>query len=565
MSVVANALERAWEHHQARQWQLAEALYRQVLEADPAHATAWQLLGLLAQQTGRLDLARHCQQRLVHLQPTNPEAHFQLGLLDAQRGDLEAAIAAWQQTLRLRPNWPTAWYNVGLALVRLGRFDEAIAPLETALRFKPDFADAHNTLGTAHLKQGRVLEAIRSLREAIRHHPDFADAHYNLGIALKDLRRLDEAQSHYEAAIRLKPGFAQAHYNLGALLALQGNLQQAIACYEEAIRLVPDFADAHYGRAVAWLALGDWRRGWPAYEWRWRQPGAVPRVFAQPPWDGSTLAGKTILLHAEQGLGDTLQFIRFAPLLQRQGATVLFEGPARLLPLLSRCAGVDRWIAAGSPLPPFDVHAPLLSVPGLLGITLADIPAEVPYLFADPTLVARWRNALSAESGLRVGIAWQGNPRVQRDHERSIPLAEFAPLAEVLGVRLFSLQKGPGSEQLLSVSFPVVDLGRRLDEDGGAFMDTAAVLHSLDLVITSDTALAHLAGGMGRPTWLALSAAPDWRWLRGRDDSPWYPTARLFRQSRLGQWRDVFIRLRDELAQLAHRRSSAGTLPTASD
>ncbi len=287
--------------------------------------------------------------------------------------------------------------------------------------------------------------------------------------------------------------------------------------------------------------------GWPEYEWRWRRQDASPPALTQPLWDGSSLQGKSILLYPEQGLGDTLQFIRYAPLVKQTGATVIVQCQPPLLRLLATCAGIDRLLPEGADLPPFDVQAPLLSLPRILRTTLASIPANIPYLSADPDLRARWRQSLSGVADFKVGIAWQGNPGHKRDRQRSVPLAAFAPLAEAPGVRLVSLQKGPGHEQLteLAERLRVLDLTDELED----FADTAALLSNLDLVITVDTAVAHLAGAMGIPVWVALPIVPDWRWLLERQDSPWYPTMRLFRQTAWGDWAGVFERLTGALGQ----------------
>ena len=298
--------------------------------------------------------------------------------------------------------------------------------------------------------------------------------------------------------------------------------------------------------------MGRFEQGWAGYEWRWKckEFGSLP-PFQPPLWDGSFLDGRTILVHAEQGLGDTLQFIRYVPSLHQRGGRVILMCQPPLVRLLTRSPGIERLLAHGDPVPEFDVHTPLLSLPRLLGTTLESVPADVPYLEAEPQLVEAWRHRLGSYPGFKVGIVWQGNPKFRLDRLRSIPLAQFAPLARVPGVHQFSLQKGPGAEQLAAVTdrFPVTDLGRRLDD----FMDTAAVLKNLDLVISVDTAIAHLAGALGIPVWVALPFAPDWRWLMGREDSPWYPTMRLFRQTRPGQWEDVF----HHIAEALQRRLAA--------
>src|SRR5262249_9602387 len=290
-------------------------------------------------------------------------------------------------------------------------------------------------------------------------------------------------------ALRLKPDYAEAHNNLGLALQTQGRLEEAVASYQQALRCQPHYAQAHLNLAWIWLVRGGFERGWPEYQWRGKCEGVSASAFRQPCWDGADLEGRTILLYAEQGLGDPLQFIRYARLVKVRGATVLVSCQEPLARLLGTCAGIDRLGPFGAKMPPFDVQAPLLSLPRILGTTLATVPADIPYLFADEQLVAHWRRELSPVGGFKIGIGWQGNPKYRGDRQRSIPLAQFAPLARLDGVQLFSLQKGPGTEQLHQGAggFPVTDLGRQLDETAGPFMDTAAVMRSLDLIITADT------------------------------------------------------------------------------
>ena len=335
-----------------------------------------------------------------------------------------------------------------------------------------------------------------------------------------------------------------------------------MASYQQAVRLKPDYAEAHWNQALARLQMGQFEQGWPGYEWRWKckEFGTLP-PFRAPLWDGSPLDGRTILVHAEQGLGDTLQFIRYIPLVQKHGGRVIMMCQPPLCALLAHCPGIERLMPHGDAPPEIDLHVPLLSLPRLLGTTLENVPADGPYLDAEPDLVEAWRHRLGAYPGLKIGIAWQGNPKFRLDRVRSLPLAQFAPLASVPGVHLLSLQKGLGREQLAAPErrFPVTDLGGQLDETTGAFMDTAAVMKNLDLVITSDTSIAHLAGALGVPVWVALNVVPDWRWLLDRDDSPWYPTMRLFRQTRLGHWEDVFHCMAEALRE--RLASPAAPLP----
>jgi len=629
MATIAEIFTVAWNHQQAGAFAQAEKLYRQIVQADPTHADAWCFLGVACQAQGKLREAEAHFRRAVQLLPAHPSAGNYLGAVLVQQGKPAEAIASFQEALRFEPdnaelqsNLAVAFAELGNALANQEKLAEAIAHYQQALGIRPDFAEAHNNLGHALQRHGRLVEAMAHWREALRVKPDSAEVHNNLGNALQSEGKLEEAIAHYQQALRLQPAFAAAHNNLGNVLRNQGKLEEAtrhwhealhwrpdyaephynlgkelqklgrleeaLVHYEQALRLKADYADARWNRALIWLLQGDFEQGWPEYEWRWTQADFAARRFTQPRWDGSALGGRTILLHAEQGLGDTLHFIRYAPLVAKRGGSVVVECQPPLARLLGSAAGIDRLVPQGSPLPAFDVQAPLLSLPGIFRTALATVPATVPYLHADAELVEHWRRELwksrKSEVGSRksehlhltsdirhptsdflVGIAWQGSPTFRGDRQRSIPLAQFAPLAEVPGVQLISLQKGPGTEQLRepfhspltthhrllsTVHRPpstIHDLGSRLDEAAGGFMDSAAIMMSLDLVISSDTAIAHLAGAVGVPVWVALSLVPDWRWLLQREDSPWYPTMRLFRQARYGRWEDVFERMAEEL------------------
>jgi hypothetical protein len=320
----------------------------------------------------------------------------------------------------------------------------------------------------------------------------------------------------------------------------QGDTHGAFVALQHAIALEPDFAEARFYLGCLHLLEGNYRPGFAEFEWRWRWSGfATPHLeVAQPAWDGADLRGRTILLHGEQGLGDSLQFCRYAPLLAERAGRVLLQVPAALVAVLRTLDGVETVVAPGEQLPPFDVHAPLMSLPHLVGTTVETIPARVPYLHADPSAMARWRERLRGPSdGMRVGLVWSGNPAHPRQHVRSLPLACLEPLATVPGVTFYSLQKGPAAEEghASNLGLPLTDLGPLLED----FAETAAALSQLDLLITVDTSVAHMAGALGRPVWLLLAAVADWRWLLDRADSPWYPTLRLFRQHRLGDWQSV--------------------------
>jgi hypothetical protein len=379
---------------------------------------------------------------------------------------------------------------------------------------------------------------------------------HNLGMALVKAGALAEAMPSLEQAVRLEPGSADAWNSLGYTQWQMGQFAEAQASLGRAVQLDPQHAQAHLNRAMLRLLLADFANGWPEYEWRWQAANVSLPPFHRPAWDGTPLAGRTILLHTEQGAGDTIQFVRYATLVKQRGATVFLACPASLVPLLSTCPGIDKVFAKGEALPDFEVHAPLLSLPRLFDTTAATIPRGVPYLSAQPLAALRpdLHRKLGGKRWFKIGIAWQGSRKYGEDASRSVPLARFAPLAAVKGVRLFSLQKGDGIEQLEQVDVDVIDLGRGLDEKTGAFVETAAVVQNLDLVVTADTAVAHLAGALSVPVWVALPHVPNWRWGVDGDDSPWYPSLRLFRQTERGSWEPVFHQIAEALrARIADR------------
>jgi tetratricopeptide (TPR) repeat protein len=574
----------------AQQGKLREAVlaYQQALRIRPDYAEAHSNLGLVLGSLGKLPEAIASHSQALDIKPdfiaaqNNLEAalaaqqqlawelagfrmnqwylsdeavaYNELGLALKAQGRWTEAITSFQEALRIRADFPEAYNNLGVTFKDRGNLAEADESLRQALELKTDFMEANNNLGTVLESVGKLEEASACYEQALRCKPDFAEAHNNLGVVLNKQSHYAEAMAHYQEALKLKPDYADAHHNVGTLLVDQGKLEEGLASYDRAIQLNPDDAEAHLGRAQAWLQLGDFERGFPEFEWRWRRSVFPPRPFPQPVWDGSSLAGRTILLHAEQGFGDTLQFIRYAPLVKQRGGWVIVECQETLAPLLATCPGIDQLIVHGSPLPYFHTHAPLVSLPRILQTTLESIPAEVPYVSADPELIEHWRKAVDPTAGFRIGIAWQGNPGHTNDRNRSVRLAQFEPLAGLDGVRLFSLQKGPGTEQLTEVRerFSIEDLASQFQ----SFQDTAAALKNLDLVITVDSAVAHCAGALAVPVWVLLPFAADWRWFMDREDNPWYPSMRLFRQPEPGNWDSVFVRVVQDLSrQLAMPRS----------
>lgn len=470
-------------------------------------------------------------------------------------GDLPGAERLYELAVAVEPSAAEAWYLLGAVRQVQSKFAEAERAARRALELRPDHADARNNLGVLLLSRHEPAEAVACFREVLRLRPDHADAHSNLGNALQSLGELEQSLDCYRRAIQSKPDHIDAHICLGNALQSLGRLPEAIASHDEAVRLAPDHPQAHAYRALAWLLTGDFERGWVEHEWRSRCPGYAVPPIPRPLWDGSPLNGRPILLYADHGLGDALQFVRYAREVERRGGRPIVACVKPLARILATCPGVWKVAPEGTAVPEFDAYIPLMSLPRIFGTTLAAIPADVPYLTPDPDLVARWRAKLASlvDGGeFKVGVAWQGNPSHGKDRERSFRLTQLEPLARVPGVRLVGLQQGAGTEQIAELDgrFQVVDLETRFED----LMETAAVMKGLDLVIAPDTSLIHLAGATGVPAWLALPFAPDWRWLLDRDDSPWYPTVRLFRQRRRGDWDDVFNRMARELEHLARNR-----------
>ncbi|MBI3837377.1 MAG: tetratricopeptide repeat protein [Planctomycetia bacterium] len=537
----------------------AAACYRRVLELKQESTEAHYNLGLISEEQKKVDEAVDWFRRTLKLKPDFAEAHNRLGALLADQGKFEEAVACFRRVLELTPDLAEAHNFLGAALSEQGKHEEAVACFGRALELKPDFGEAHNLLGVALLKQGKFEEAEACLRRALELEPEFGEALNHLAAALSEQAKFDEALACLERALELQPDNAAAHNNLGTFLERKERLNEAIACFGRAVELNPDFAEARVGRGLALLLMGRFAEGWPEYEWRWKCKGLQEPVLQKPHWTGATLAAARILLHSEQGFGDTLQFVRYAELVKERCGTVIVQCQSPLARLLTSCPGVDTVVATGDPLPEFDFHAPLLSLPGVFGTSLEDIPAKVPYLWPNAELVERRNGELGKGSALKIGIAWQGKAAYAKDRFRSIPLAQFEGIVQMRGVCVYSLQTGAGRGQLTNLGgqLPITDLGDRL----GDFHDTAAIVRNLDLVITCDSAPAHLAGSLGVPVWVALSFGPDWRWLLERSDSPWYPTMRLFRQSRPGDWNDVFRAIESELAKLVKTHCPASTEP----
>jgi Tfp pilus assembly protein PilF len=469
-----------------------------------------------------------------------------------QAGDLAGARQYLVGLTQDEPSFTQAWYLLGSVNQLLGNTRDSLANYERVLNLDPNHLATLNNVGVALQALGLAKEAAASLRIAIRNKPDYAEAHSNLGNALKDQGDLDAAVACYRRAIEIDPNYFDAYNNLGNGLRAQRHLADAVRCYERALELKPGSPEMHLNRALAWLHMGDFARGWPEYEWRFKcREYAIPPIAA-PRWDGRPLEGQSILLYADHGFGDSIQFIRYAPLVQERGGHVIVACQKPIARLLASCPGVAQVIPEGSLLPEFAVYAPLMSLPLIFGTSLSTVPARVPYLKADSALTSQWQLQLGRSAAFKIGVVWQGNPKYRRDRERSFRLAELECVAKTPGVKLYSLQRIHGLEQLAEIEsrFAVTSIGEQLHD----FLDTAAAVQSLDLVITPDTSLGHVAGALGVPVWLALSFAAEARWLQGRSDSPWYPSMRLFQQERWGDWAPVFKRMAAELPRLIETR-----------
>ncbi len=526
----------------------ALACFDRALAIKPDYVEAHGDRGIALRDLKRHEESMASYHRALALKPDYAEALNNLGAAFLQQGNLAEAATCFRGVAARRPDFPGAWNNLGIALVRQGNFNEAKAYFEKAIALDPRLADAHYHLATIHLNQGSVQDAAAGLRTALALKPDFAEVLNNLGIVSSRQAHLDEAIAYYRQALVLRPRFAEAHNNLGMAYLDQGKPEQALPCFQTAVAVTPDVTvanqfsgvDPHWNEALCRLLMGDYRQGWEKFEWRRKLPEFIARHSPRPasPWRGQEdITGKRLLLWAEQGLGDTLQFCRYAEAVAARGAAVVLQVQPPLKLLLNRLQGVARVISEDEAPPEFDYHCPLLSLPLAFGTTLDTIPAAIPYLSADPAKSARWQARLGSAGGLRrVGLAWSGNVQHKGDRRRSIPLAELRVLAHP-AVHFVGLQ-----HEVRDADRPAMACFPSLENCGEAladFDDTAALIACLDLVITVDTAVAHLAGALGKPVWILLPHAPDWRWLLNRNDSPWYPTARLYRQASIGDWTTV--------------------------
>jgi glycosyltransferase involved in cell wall biosynthesis/Flp pilus assembly protein TadD len=595
MAKIERWYQTAYQLQTAGDLAAAEPLYRRVLEKQPRHAEALYLLGSLYAQQGRYADALPLLDRALAVRPQFTEAYNNRAVALKELGRFDEALAAYDAAIARRPDYAEAYNNRGIVLQALGRWEEAAESYCQAHAANPNYTEPLNNLGIVLKDKGKLAESETVFRQALTINPKSSDLLNNLGLTLMTQARFEEALACHDEALAVRPDFPQAYNSRGASLVAMGRFEEARDGYARALLLKPEYEDvrcnialsylsenripealaafdnvlaqnpemlsARWNRSLTLLVGGDLARGWAEYEYRFRHKRVTPHISTQPIWDGSPLAGRTILVHAEQGFGDSLNFVRYLPLIRAAGGRVLFECPLALHPLMAGCDGIDRLLPphmlSTDGVEPHDFQIPLLSLPGLFRTTEETIPGDVPYISVPDDRREAWRVRLddicrslgTSGTGLKVGLVWGGHPNHTNDHNRSCPLAEFGPLAAVPGVTFFSLQKGPAAAQAADPprGMTLVDLGPAL----GDFADTAAVIEQLDLVISVDTSVVHLAGALGKPVWTLLPFCPDWRWQLEREDSPWYPTMRLFRQSQPRQWTPVLHRIGDELGRLA--------------
>lgn len=534
---------------------------------------------------GRPDQAIIAFRTAGQLAPQFAEAFYNLGTAHQEKKEIPQAISAYRQAIALRPNYAEAYNNLGNALLEIKDYRNAADALQHAISLVPTFAPMHYNLGCVLYESGQIEASVERLRKAISIDPHLPEAWYSLGNALKDLKKYNESmaaleraltlrptfaqawnsmaalhheRADYEAALvavhramELKPNFAEAYANLGSTLKDQGDLDGALEAYQKAIARQPGNPRIEWNLALVLLLKGDYERGWRFFESR---PNTDLYRFDQPRWDGTPLNGRTILVCLEQGLGDVIQFVRFVPRLVQLGGRVIALGRSPLRRLLEGQCGIGQYVGIDEPIPPLDCYTMLLSLAGLFHVSLNDLSATNPYLRADTQLVERWGLRLGPPvHALRVGLVWAGNPNHSNDRNRSVPLRSMAEHLAMPGVQYYSLQKdlSAGNTAAEADALEMIDLTAQIED----FADTAALISNLDLVIACDTSVAHLAGAIGKPVWILLPYAPDWRWMLGRSDSAWYPSARLFRQTAPGDWSSPLTEVRKELSDLVRQRA----------
>jgi tetratricopeptide (TPR) repeat protein len=521
--------------------------YEKAIAINPNYAEAYSNLGVALQKLCRFSEALACYEKAIAINPNYAEAYANLGNAFKILKRLDEAIASYDQAININPGYFEAYSNRGNVFQDLKCHDEAILSFNCAIAINPEYAEVYSNRGISLRDLNRLDEALASYERAIAINPNYVEAFSNRGIALQNLNRLNEALTSYDKAIAINPNYFEAHVNRGNVLKDLKQLDEALASYDRAIAINPFYAEGYWNKSVVKILNGDYLDGWKLYEWRWRKEPLIHfyRTYHQPLWLGEQLIdGKTLLIYPEQGYGDYIQFIRYIKLIEKLGALVILELPAELISIISSFKGNFSIIENGNKLPDFDYHCPIMSLPLAFKTTIKTIPAEVPYLYASTDRKKKWQQQLGTKIIPRVGLVWSGSINHKNDFNRSISFETFGPLFN-LPVEFHCLQKEIRTNDeiaLESNSKIIIHTDLLID-----FSDTAALIETMDLVISVDTSVSHLAGALGKPVWILLPYAPDYRWMLDKNDTPWYPTAQLFRQSKIGDWVSLINQIRDEL------------------
>jgi tetratricopeptide (TPR) repeat protein len=537
-------LQKALSHHQAGRLAEAGEIYKAILTENPNNVDALNLMGVIVQAAGNLEAAISLIARATQLAPDYAAPFLNLGNVLTQAGRLEEAVPAFTKALELAPQLGAAHNGKGNALAGLGRPEEAVACYGKAIELEPTDSDAHFNLGNALSDLGHLDKALASYRQSVLLDQSHGEKYYNLANTAAGLYLFEEALENFDHAIRLNPEHLDAHCNRGAVLQKMGRTREAVESLDKVLQHQPDSPDLHWNIALALLQGGEYRRGWREYEWRWNRPEfGTKRPFPMPEWNGEDLAGKDILVASEQGFGDAIQFSRFVPLLAERGARVVLECKPQLAPVMDTLAGVDQIINLGDPIPATDFCVQNMSLPRLFDVTLENLPARIPYLSVPPETPVDQR--LSDAQEMKIGIVWAGGTVREDNFRRSCEVTDFAPLFTIPGSHFFSLQVGPFQDDLknLDDAANLTDLAESLTD----FARTAAAIDALDLVISVDTAVLHLAGALGKTAWGLMSEPTGFFWMNQRRDSPWYPTTTLYRQPRRDDWDSVFRAVENDL------------------
>jgi tetratricopeptide (TPR) repeat protein len=537
---------------QTNQFTKATEFLIKALEIKPDYVEAHNNLGNVFKELKCLEEALASYDQAIRINPNYANAHFNRGNVLKELKRLDEALASYDQATSINPNYAEAYYNRGITLKELKRLEEALASYDQAIKVKPYYAEAYNNRSTVLKELNRLEEALTSYDQAVRIKPDYVEAYNNLGNVLKELQLFDKALASYDQAIRLKPNFAEAYYNRGVILQELNRVDEALFYYDQALSIKPDYTEANLNKSFVLLLNGDFVQGWKEYEWRWKNEKVIPFHInnrrEQPLWLGAeTLKDKTILLYSEQGLGDTIQFCRYVPLVAELGAKVILEVQRPLVNLLKDLSGVSQIIGEGDALPTFEYRCPLMSLPFAFKTEMNTIPSASKIITCNNAMHSKWQTKLGEKTKPRVGLVWCGNKDHKNDHNRSLILSELLPHLPT-NIDYICLQKELRDidKLVLEKNSPIQFYGETIED----FTDTAALCDLMDIVISVDTCVAHLAGTQGKQTWILLPYSPDWRWLLDRDDSPWYSSVKLYRQEKIADWHGVFENLRRDLEKL---------------